>query len=96
MRTCYTARTYIHLFKKRDPKLVNFMLTCIKPLSLPSLRFQAHCFQFDLMFKSSPSDPLAPGFPSDPNGPVEPMSPFGPGVPSLPEPPGTPGTPGIP
>ena len=95
MRTYYTC-TYVHLFKNKDPKLVNFKLTCIKPLSLSSLRFQAHCFQFDLMFKSSPSDPLSPGSPLGPTVPIEPISPFGPGVPSLPGPPGTPGTPGIP
>ena len=95
MRTYYT-RTYIHQFKNKDPKFVNFKLTCIKPLSLPSSRFQAHCFQFDLVFKSSPPDPMSPGSPLGPTGPAEPTSPFGPGVPSLPGPPGTPGTPGIP
>ena len=63
-----------------------YLQTCISPLSLTSVRDQAHCFQLEYEALSDPAQ----------TGPGAPTSPFGPGVPSLPAEPGTPGTPGMP
>ena len=65
-------------------------LTVIRPISLPSSFFHAHCFQFlcsAATFPTGPSSPLTPrgpGGPATPFSPASPLKPRGPDGPDKP------------